>query len=82
MVRATVQDNGSGIAPDQLKHVFDPFFTSRRELGGTGLGLSIVHGIVTAHGGTINVRSRPGHGTTFTIDLPVATPDDKEVGHA
>lgn len=74
-VRVILSDNGRGISEDQLKHVFDPFFTTRLVKGGTGLGLSIVHGIVTEQGGIIDVHSRLGSGTTFTIDLPLAGRD-------
>ncbi|MBP7934318.1 MAG: PAS domain S-box protein [Phycisphaerae bacterium] len=70
--RLVVQDWGRGMTDDQLKHLFDPFYTTRQHRGGTGLGLSIVHGIITEHGGLIAVDSRPGRGTTFTIDLPCA----------
>ena len=65
-----VRDTGSGISPDVLKHVFEPFFTTKA-VSGTGLGLSICHGIVTGHGGRIEVESRPGAGATFRILLPL-----------
>ncbi|HOW71570.1 MAG TPA: MASE3 domain-containing protein [Phycisphaerae bacterium] len=80
-VRVTVSDNGRGISDEQLKHVFDPFFTTRLARGGTGLGLSIVHGIITEQGGIIDVHSRLGSGTTLTIDLPLAIRDPGEEGH-
>ncbi len=67
----TVSDNGAGIPPEHLPHVFEPFFTTRRGQGGTGLGLSMVHGIVTEHAGTIHVESNPGHGTRFVIRIPL-----------
>ena len=63
-----VSDSGSGIAMDDLSHVFEPFFSTKPE--GTGLGLALVHRIVQEHGGEIDVRSTPGCGTTFTITLP------------
>ncbi len=69
-VRIAVEDNGRGMTPEQVKHVFDPFYTTRLQHGGNGLGLSIVHGIVTEHGGTIKVQSEPGFGTAVTVDLP------------
>ena len=67
----SVADNGKGIAPDHLAKVFDPFFTTKPVGEGTGLGLSISFQIVQAHGGSITVQSRVGHGTTFTLRLPV-----------
>ena len=67
-----VSDTGSGIPPDQLSRIYDPFFTTK-ELGkGTGLGLSITYGIVQEHGGTITCDSNVGQGTRFTLTLPVA----------
>ena len=66
-VQLTVQDDGCGMSPEQMRHVFDPFYTTRQTRGGTGLGLSVVHGIVTDHQGTITVASEEGRGTTFTV---------------
>jgi signal transduction histidine kinase len=70
-VLVEVSDNGTGIAPEHLQHVFVPFFTTKGDRHGTGLGLSIVKSIVESHGGTIRVESEPGKGTTFVIELPV-----------
>lgn len=67
----TITDNGPGIEPSHLSRIFDPFFTTKDE--GTGLGLAIVHAIVDAHRGRIDVDSRDGEGTTFTILLPHPT---------
>jgi PAS domain S-box-containing protein len=71
-VRLCVSDTGSGIPPDVLDRMFDPFFTTRSAAEGTGLGLSLVHGIVADLGGAIDVRTTVGRGTTFTIWLPIA----------
>ena len=71
-VRLSVSDTGSGIPPDVLDRMFDPFFTTRGAAEGTGLGLSLVHGIVADLGGGIDVRTTVGRGTTFTIWLPIA----------
>jgi PAS domain S-box-containing protein len=67
----TVADNGCGIGPADFPRLFDPFFTTKSVGEGTGLGLSICHGIVTGHGGRIEVESRPGEGTTFRVLLPL-----------
>ena len=64
-------DNGCGIAPANLKRIFDPFFTTKPIGRGTGLGLSLSYGIVKKHGGSIEVDSEPGRGTTFRIVLPL-----------
>jgi PAS domain S-box-containing protein len=72
-VKLAVSDTGSGIAPENLTRIFDPFFTTKAAAAkkGTGLGLSVSYGIVREHGGDIEVRSTPGEGTRFEIDLPV-----------
>jgi signal transduction histidine kinase len=67
-----VQDEGTGIAPEPLSRLTDPFFTTKRESGGTGLGLSVSAGIVKEHGGSIAFESAPGRGTTVTLAFPVA----------
>ncbi len=68
-----VADTGSGIPKEHLARIFDPFFTTREVSKGSGLGLSISHGIIEQHGGTIQVDSTPGRGTTFTVRLPDGT---------
>ena len=72
-VEIAFQDTGVGIQPEQLPKIFDPFFTTKRAGQGTGLGLPISKRIVERHGGSIDVRSTPGKGTRFTINLPVTT---------
>jgi PAS domain S-box-containing protein len=69
-VRLDVRDTGAGIPGDRIGKVFDPFFTTKPVGEGTGLGLTICHRIVEEHGGTIDVESAPGKGTTFIIKLP------------
>jgi signal transduction histidine kinase len=70
VVTLVVRDEGHGIAPDALPHVFEPFFSTKSIGKGTGLGLATVDGIVRQAGGAISVVSSPGHGATFTILLP------------
>jgi signal transduction histidine kinase len=72
-VAIEVRDNGAGIAPEVLPRIFDPFFTTKPVGHGTGLGLSICHGIAASLGGSIEVASRPGDGSTFVVLLPAAT---------
>jgi two-component system NtrC family sensor kinase len=67
------QDDGPGIAPENLTHIFDPFFTTRRPGRGTGLGLSICKTVLREHRGNIEAASGPGGGAVFTITLPVGT---------
>jgi len=62
-------DSGAGIAPEEIGHLFEPYFTTKE--GGTGLGLMIVQRIVREHGGTIEIESDKGRGTTFRIKLPI-----------
>lgn len=80
-----VSDNGPGIAPAHLERIFDPFWTTKAPGEGTGLGLSLAHGIVTEHGGDLRVRSEPGGGASFTLEIPrspVAPVPDGEVPDA
>ena len=69
-----IGDDGVGIAPENLKRIFEPFFTTKPVGSGTGLGLSLSYGIVSRHGGRIEVASALGQGTRFTVHLPVLPP--------
>ena len=69
-VRVRVEDHGQGMSAEMRAHALDPFFTTRASAGGTGLGLSMVHGIVTGHGGKIDIESQLDRGTTVTVELP------------
>ncbi|OHB28952.1 MAG: histidine kinase, partial [Desulfuromonadaceae bacterium GWB2_53_15] len=71
LVLFRLRDEGSGISPENLVRLTDPFFTTKRDMGGTGLGLSVSAGIVKEHGGTLEFDSPPGGGTTVTLALPV-----------
>lgn len=68
-----VADNGSGIPPENMSKIFEPFFTTKEVGKGTGLGLAVCYGIVSEHGGRLNVRSNLGKGTVFSIALPIPT---------
>jgi two-component system NtrC family sensor kinase len=70
------QDDGPGIAAENLEHIFDPFFTTRRPGRGTGLGLSICKTVLREHGGNIEAASAPGGGAVFTITLPLTATAD------
>jgi len=72
-VRLDIKDSGCGISPENLKHIFEPFFSTKTNQGGTGLGLSITYGLVQELGGRINVESKVNEGTTFIIYLPTTT---------
>ncbi|MFB3903123.1 MAG: ATP-binding protein [Acidobacteriota bacterium] len=66
-----VQDTGNGISAEDIKRIYDPFFTTKAIGKGTGLGLSVSYGIIQEHSGQISVESQPGKGTTFTLQLPL-----------
>lgn len=70
-VEVRMTDTGPGIAPEHLSRILDPFFTTKEK--GTGLGLSVVYGIIDQHGGTLDIESRVGEGTTVVVRLPVAS---------
>ncbi|MBN2420377.1 MAG: response regulator [Deltaproteobacteria bacterium] len=69
-LKLTVRDNGTGIPPEVIDRIFDPYFTTKKFGEGTGLGLSTIHGIIKNYGGSITVKSAVGKGTTFCIYLP------------
>jgi signal transduction histidine kinase len=76
-------DNGSGMSAETLKHLFDPFYTTKRGQGGSGLGANIVYNLVTTKlGGTISVDSAPGYGLHYTIRLPTEPPHPAPVAVA
>ncbi len=73
----SVSDTGCGIDDHDLPKLFDPFFTTKEAGQGTGLGLSVVHGIVTAHGGRIDVKSEFGRGAEFAVAFPMLAAKDR-----
>ena len=68
-VEVRISDSGAGISDEDLAEIFEPFFSTRRDA--PGLGLTLAHGIIKAHGGSINVRTSRESGTTFIIGLPI-----------
>jgi two-component system NtrC family sensor kinase len=79
VVRLVVEDNGEGIPPENLAKIFHPFFTTKPEGKGVGLGLAVTYGIIEAHGGDIEVSSKVGEGSTFTVSLPLVPPQRAEL---
>jgi len=70
-LKIEVQDTGCGISPENMPKLFTPFFTTKQEVKGVGLGLAVAYGIIQRHRGKIEVESKEGEGTTFTIYLPM-----------
>ncbi len=71
-VEVEIADTGAGIPREHIHRIFDPFFTTKGNGRGTGLGLSVSYGIIKEHAGKIDVRSTPGKGTSFRVELPAA----------
>jgi signal transduction histidine kinase len=80
-VALEVEDTGKGIPPENMNKLFTPFFTTKPIGKGTGLGLAIIYGIVKMHRGQINVQSKVGQGTIFTILLPLKLPKQDQYNH-
>jgi len=76
VIRIVVADNGPGIPGENVDRIFDPFFTTKDVGKGTGLGLSICYGIVKEHGGQLRVRNGSPRGAVFTVELPIALPEE------
>lgn len=74
-IRLLIADTGTGMSAEEMAKIFDPFFTTKSN--GTGLGLSVTYGIIQEHGGTVDVQSQPGAGTTFVISLPALRPAEE-----
>jgi signal transduction histidine kinase len=75
-----ISDNGKGIAPEIQNRIFEPFFTTKTQGNGTGLGLDITYRIVVyRHGGHIRLRTQPGCGTTFEVELPIQPPKEADI---
>ena len=75
-----MRDSGTGIDPEAIDKVYDPFFTTKGIGKGTGLGLSVSYGIIQEHRGSITVDSEPGEGTVFRISLPAAADTQAAAG--
>ncbi len=77
-IKIEVQDTGCGISPENMRKLFTPFFTTKQEVKGVGLGLAVSHGIIQRHRGRIEVQSKEGEGSTFTIYLPIHREEEEE----
>jgi len=79
-VKIQIQDTGLGILPEDLPHIFEPFYTTKKDGKGVGLGLSVCYGIIERHNGKLEVHSVVGQGSIFTIELPLQSTDSKNEG--
>lgn len=77
-IRLEIVDNGSGIDPEDIKHIFEPFFSNKENANGIGLGLAVVHGIVQNHNGKVDVESKLREGTTMSINFPLFNSNEYE----
>ena len=77
-VKVEVKDTGCGISPENIRKLFTPFYTTKEEVKGVGLGLAVAYGIIKSHHGTIEVQSKEGKGTIFTIKLPLFHGEERE----
>ena len=75
MIEVAITDTGVGMRPEQIQHVFEPFYTTKAGRKGTGLGLAVSYNIIQRHGGAIRVQSEAGKGATFVVSLPIRGPD-------
>ncbi len=78
-LQLTVSDTGTGMAPEIMSHIFEPFYTTKDVGKGSGMGLSVIHGIVKGHGGAVRAESEPGKGSLFTVYLPTTRETDEEL---
>lgn len=70
-IAISIQDSGTGIKPENMSQIYEPFFSTKPEVKGTGLGLAVTYGIIKRHGGRIDAESEPGKGAIFTVTLPI-----------
>ncbi|MDD4873874.1 MAG: ATP-binding protein [Dehalococcoidales bacterium] len=77
-VKIDIEDTGYGIPPENMNRIFTPFFSTKNEVKGVGLGLAVSYGIIKRHNGTIDIQSKVGKGTTFSIKLPAHPENDEE----